>query len=274
MSRTKTNKKSRTKNLVDICVLTTNRFDMLRKCLKSIDALTFKDYSVHVLYNGSDKKERILNNDLVERYNSKVLEQLVGFPLGANAAIKMGTSPLVLFVSDDIELFPDALDVLVRRMDDASISLCGLKLMFPPSSSDPHRPAGRVQHIGHAMNLRGDIIHPLVGWDADNPKCCVSQDVISVTGATFILRRDLFNKVGGFNPVYGRGTFEDTDLALKFKQLGFRIFIDTNAKAYHYVGATAEKDRNLAPNLTMNSMIFKSAWAQSGLFEWNDWKFW
>jgi len=260
------------KSLVDVCVLTVgSRFDLLRKCLDSIDNQTFKDFNVFLFDNGSNVKEKLANIDLFNRYETRRSEQMVGFPKAANECIRMGKSPLVLFVTDDVELFPDTLDKLVKRMDDPSIGICGLKLLFP-KGNNRGRPSEKVQHIGHGMTVKGDIIHPLVGWDSDHPKCCVSRDVISVTGAVFMTRRNLFNKIGGFYEGYGKGTFEDVEYCFSCRELGHRVFIDTDAMGYHYTGATVEKLQIGYP-LQLNSMMFKSRWANRGMY-WSEWDMW
>jgi GT2 family glycosyltransferase len=184
----------------------------------------------------------------------------------------MGSSPLVLFVSDDIFLHEGTIDVLLKRMDDPSIGLCGLKLLFPTDDTDPNRPAGKVQHVGHAINLRGEVVHPLIGWSANNPKCCVSRDVIAVTGACFIVRRKVFQAAGGFNDIYGRGYFEDIDLAFTIKSMGHRVFIDADAIATHGVAMTyiARKD-DPKPDLNKNFGIFLQRW--QGKQIWDEWKY-
>lgn len=273
MTRTKSKKRAIKQSLVDVCVLTAGRFDLLRKCLQSIEEQTFKDYVVHILDNGSSIDEKTSNLSLFQNYDTKRLEQNTGYPHGANELIRMGKAPLVLMITDDVVLKPNTLDVLVRRMDDSMVGMCGLKLLFPENSANPGRPAGRVQHIGHAFNIKGDVIHPLVGWNADNPKCCVSRDVQSVTGAVFMIRRNIFNKVGGFFEGYGLGTYEDVELSFAVRALGHRVFIDTDAVAYHHVGATAEKLQVGFP-LNMNSMIFKARWANTGFMQWDDFMFW
>ena len=184
----------------------------------------------------------------------------------------MGTAPLILFLSDDVELKPDVLDIMVSHMKDETIGILGAKLIFPRNSSHANRPAGKVQHIGLAMNINGDIVHPLVGWSPDNPKCCVTREVIGVTGACFMVRRDLFKKVGGFYAGYGLGTFEDIDMCMSVRRLEKKVVVNTDAVGYHYTGATAEKKQRAFP-LQQNSLIFKARWAQSGLFQWNDYKF-
>lgn len=280
------NKQPATKVEIDVAVLTAGRFDLLAKCLDSIyREAQLIPLNIHILDNGSDAKERQLHPELfiyqkdkdplgnVKDFQVKRMATNLGFPAGANENARMGKSPLIMFISDDIELIPGAIEKVVRRFDDKTIGIVGMKLMFPPTSTDKIRPAGKTQHCGLAINVRGDIIHPLVGWSATHPKTCVSQDVWGVTGACFSIRRDLFNKLGGWDRVYGKGTFEDSDLCMKVRQSGSRVFLDAEAQGYHYVGATAEKRQEPFP-LQQNKQIFMSRWQNSGLVYWTEYAFW
>jgi len=145
-------------------------------------------------------------------------------------------------------------------MDNPEIGLCGLKLIFPQDSTDPGRPAGRVQHIGHGIDVRGEVTHPLMGWLPENPKCCVSREVQSVTGAVFMVRRSVFIKAGGFFEGYGKGYFEDVDLNLTIQSLptgqgsNYKIWLNAEATATHWTGATFIKKNEPVP-MEVNRII-------------------
>ena len=225
--------------------------------------------STYVLKNGCPSAYR----GLLENYPAKVLtsNENTYFPRGANKVIRAGTSTLVMFVTDDIILHDGTLEKLVRRMDDPTIGLCGLKLIFPEDSSDPGRPAGKVQHIGHGVDIRGEIVHPLIGWSPEHPKCNVSRDVASVTGGAFIVRRKVFNQVGGFFEGYGVGYWEDVDLCFGVRELGYRVFIDTEATATHYVGSSYSKSKIKVP-IEQNKAILRQR--KGKLFVHDSWTFW
>jgi hypothetical protein len=72
------------------------------------------------------------------------------------------------------------------------------------------------------------------------------------------------------NGFVSHNTYEDVSLCLTLRQLGSRIFIDTDAIGYHHVGATAQSKKRPFP-LLMNSIIFKSKW--SHMFRWDEWEF-
>lgn len=260
------------KPLVDVVITTAGRFDCLRDCLAALDAQEVL-HSTILIDIASPAEERISNSDLFEDRQSKRLQENVGFPRGANEGARMGSAPLILFLGDDVTLQEGALDAMVRRLDDQSIGVCGAKLTFPPNSTSPIRPAGKVQHVGLALNIRGEIIHPLVGWSPDNPRTCNSREVLATTGACFMIRRSLFNKIGGFDTVFGLGTFEDVDMCFKVRQLGFRIFVETEAQAFHYTGASAEKKGAGFP-LQNNALIFKSRWGGTPFMLWDEHTYW
>lgn len=256
---------------VDVVVTTAGRFDCLKDCLNALENQI--DHNLFIIDNASDAEQRIQNQEIFEGVSSKRLQQNIGFPAAANEGARMGSAPLILFLSDDVVLFEGTLERMVKRMDEPSIGVVGAKLLFPPTSTSPIRPAGQVQHVGLSVNIRGEVIHPLVGWNPDNPKTQKSRDVFAVTGACYMIRRPLFSRAGGFNAKYGKGTFEDCHLSCDVRKMGFRVFIDTDCQAYHYVGATAEK-RNEGFPLQNNGMLFKAEWMPQGYMVWDEHLFW
>jgi len=259
-------------NILDIAVLTAGRVDLFEKC---IDALLFEmrpEYKIHVCNNGHPSKEyeevykKLPVGSVVKRQNKDD-----GFGAGANIAIKSGSAPLVLFITDDVFIHPGSIEKLLETMKVPDIGMCGYKFLFPEDSEDPNRPAGRVQHVGMASNIRGEMVHPLIGWHSENPKCNISRDVAAVTGASFMIRRSAYQRAGGFNPIYGKGYYEDVDLCLTIRSQGSRIYINTEATATHGVGQTFKNEKTPAP-IQQNLQIFRSRWLNR--LEWSDWNMW
>lgn len=279
-------KQSSSSTQIDVVITFTNRFDCLAKCLDAVyQEAQLIPLNIYIVDNASPADERQKGNELfvyhpekdlqhnVKEFRVKRLPQQGGFPFVANEGAKMGRSPIIMFLSDDVELHPGTVEKIVNDFNDPSVGVVGTKLIFPPTSTDRNRPAGKVQHVGLAMNIRGMPVHPLVGWSPEHPKTRITRDAWAVTGACFTIRRDAFQRTGGFGLEYGRGTFEDCDLCLKVRQLGLRIILDANATAYHYVGATAEKLQQPFP-LQNNLQIFQGKWGQSGLLVYDEWLYW
>lgn len=272
--------------IIDIVMATAGRFDMLEK---AIDAV-YREAQAHsinfiLIDNGSPMQEKVINQRLFTyqpqkdeqgnvHFITKRLPENMGFVIANNDGAAMGSAPLIMFLSDDVEMQTGTLDRVIRDFDVADVGVVGIKLLFPLNSTSPIRPAGRVQHIGIALNIHADPIHPLVGWPADDPKCCITrEDAFGVTGACFSIRRSLFQRFGGFDVAYGKGTYEDMDLCMKVKQSGNRVKMDAEALAYHYVGATFEK-RNEPANLPQNNAVWKTRWMNSGILKWDEYLYW
>lgn len=272
--------------MIDVVIGTAGRFDMLAKCLNSVYREAHDNaLNVILIDNGSPMQEKVLNQHLFAyspekdsqgniSWNTKRLPENLGFIQAANEGARMGKAPLIMFLSDDVELQPGVIDRVLRDFDDLQTGIVGIKLIFPPDSTSGIRPAGRVQHIGVALNIHADPIHPLIGWPSDHPKARITRDdVFAVTGACLTIRRPLFTKVGGWNTMYGKGTYEDIDLCNRIHQLGLKVKLDAEAIAYHYAGATAEK-RNESFALGENNARWKTAWMNSGLLIWDEHKYW
>lgn len=288
MARNKPRKKAKPMEpIIDIVMATAGRFDMLEK---SVDAMyrEAQQNPVHFILidNGSAMQEKVINQHLFAyspnkdgtgnvTWTTKRLPENLGYPSSANEGAMLGHAPLIMFLSDDVILAPGTLDKIIRDMDDPQVGIVGIKLVFPSDSVSPIRPAGKVQHVGVALNIHADPIHPLIGWDADHPKCCITREnAFAVTGACFTIRRNLFEKAGGFNAaLYGKGTYEDMDMCMRVRAMGFRVKMDAQAQATHYAGATMEK-RNEPFPLSENNAKWKTTWMNSGLLTWTEYEYW
>lgn len=251
---------------VDVVIVTGGRWDFLKLCLEALEKQTVP-VNILLLDNASEAEERIQNQALFEDMTTKRLQQPLGFPAANNEAVRMGSAPIILFLNDDCVLTETAVEKMMETMKNDSVGVCGAKLLFPLSSTSNIRPAGKVQHVGMALNIRGDVIHPLVGWSSENPKCNVSRDVFCVTGACLMTRRTLYNQIGGFDPSYNAGTFEDAQYCLQVRSLGKRVFVNCEAVGSHYTGATGEK-KNTAYPIQMNGLTFKSRFLNTPWMQW------
>jgi GT2 family glycosyltransferase len=247
------------------------KMSIFEKCIEAIKSeLPTVPARLIVFQNGIVPKENVIEQgrilaNLPPMSRQVSCNQRYGFAGGANRAIRSGHAPLVMFLHDDVILKPGCLDALVRRMDDIKIGICGIKTLFPLDSNESG-PAGTVQHVGHGISIRGSITHPFLGWSADNPKCCVSREVASVCGGFMMVRRRVFEQAGGFFEGYGIGYFEDVDLCFTIARNGHKVYIDTDAQAWHYVGSSMKLVER--PPLQFNEMILHTR--HSNDFRWSE----
>lgn len=198
-------------------------------------------------------------------------DENAGYPMACNTAVGQGRSPLICIVSADTNLQPGALNEIVKEFDNPEVGVVGIKLLFPENDS-PHGNPGTVQHAGHAFNVAGQIHHIFIGWSSDHPKVNIRREMNSVTGAVFATRRNIFEPSGGFDPVYGKGTYEDVDYCFKVRAGGKKVVYTPRAVAYHKVGGSIVDGANKESfNLTINEQIFKGRWLR--FMAWDEWRY-
>jgi GT2 family glycosyltransferase len=257
------------KTLVDVVIPVHRRIDLLEKCLKSIpDAMGGISYRVIIVDNNTPQEEkRELYPSLIEDNQITVIQlgQNSGFPSACNLGVRKGKSPLIFLLNSDVILDPGSLMELVLTMDDPSIGVAGMKLVFPEDVGErlnPQiRPARKIQHVGLASNIRGEFIHAYVGWSEDHPKPNNVRDMYAVTGAALMTRRVIWKRANGLFEEYKQGGYEDVDYCLTVRDMGFNVVVNPKASGVHYTGATAEYYQMPHP-LMMNRMLFMSRWGE------------
>jgi GT2 family glycosyltransferase len=86
---------------------------------------------------------------------------------------------------------------------------------------------GAIQHAGMAFRWRGDLglwvnHHPSRGLSPAHDPHERATEVDAVTGACLAMRREVFERVGGWDSGYLVGDFEDSDLCLRLRERGLR----------------------------------------------------
>ena len=180
----------------------------------------------------------------------------MGFPQTVNDGAALGSSKYILVLNSDVILQDGALDILhTQLVNNDDIGITFPKLLFFPNSSDPGRPGGKVQHAGIVFDIQGRPYHIYNGWNANHPMVNVVRDMNAMTGACFLIRRNLWKEIGGFDPIYERGTWEDIELSLRVRQMNYKIRFLPQSVGFHYTGMSAEKSGGFP--LNRNAGIFK-----------------
>jgi GT2 family glycosyltransferase len=159
-----------------------------------------------------------------------VMERNAGFSGASNAGAAIARAPvLVFFNSDVVPVAEGWLRTLRRRVEgNRPAAVCGPKLLFGD---------GSIQHAGmyFARNAAGRWLnhHFHKGMPRRLPQAEVERPVPAVTGACLVIRRKVFEAVGGFGRDYVIGDYEDSDLCLKVRESGHEIVYVPQAELYH-----------------------------------------
>ena len=190
--------------------------------------------------------------------------------MACNLAARKGRNKYIFLLNSDVILEPDSGDVMVSYLEnDDELGVVGMKLLFPqeiPYEDSRIRPTGKVQHYGISFDITARPQHIFVGWSPENPKVNVPIEPPAVTGAAFMTRRSIWNKVKGLETSYGMGTYEDVDYCFSVRREGYKVMVFPDAVATHYTGASQTKE-NTFP-LEINRNLFYNRW--QGKIEWSD----
>ena len=259
--------------VVDICIPSYNRPDLLQQCIEKIESTTSIDYKLTVIDDCSpDKGVQQYISTLNSKVNKLRNHQNQGFPKTVNKAVRSTYNDYICILNSDTLPMPGWLEVLVDVLEqDKKVGIVGPLLLFHPNS--PNGIGGAVQHAGIVFNVNKMPIHRFLNWPADHPKVQKYNDELqAVTGACMLIRRKVWNEIGGFAEVYGAGTFEDCEFTIKSKWLAYKVAYTPDAMLYHWVGASAIEHPSGGYPIQQN--YYKWLERCGGSVIMDDWKWW
>lgn len=248
---------------VDIITTTYRNVDKLKICLESVTENTkYVDYKWYVWANDPDEEVKkaihdamfiddILFNDRIEPIFND--DNDGSFSSNNNEAASEGDSKYILFMNDDVEPLNESwLMSMVQILDtDPKAGTVGSLLMYPDKKL--------VQHCGVMFDQRTNGLPFHIFYRQPfNKFMQISRYYQAVTAACMLVRREDFEKLGGFNQdfIYG---YEDTDLCLRLKhELGKNSIYCAQAQLVHHEGISGKFKEH--PNLKGNIKLFRDKW--------------
>ena len=153
-----------------------------------------------------------------------------------NQAALRATGEYLLFLNDDMEITqPDWLDALLEHAQRPEVGIVGPLLLYPDR---------RIQHAGIFLTMLGEARHAfrfLAEDDAGYFGLAASQrNVIAVTGACILVRRTVFDRLGGFDEAH-EIINNDLDFGLRVHAAGLLIvYTPHSAVIHHELASRAE----------------------------------
>lgn len=209
--------------LVSIVVPTRNQLPMLRRCVESLLEMTrYPNYELLIVDNRSDEADARAWLDGVATLDEarvRVLSWPQPFNFSAinnMAAREARGDVLVLLNNDTAVLDPGWLDAMLNHALRPEVGAVGAKLLYPD---------GRVQHGGVVLGLRGPADHAFAGEPSDAAgsmlRLSVDQNYSAVTAACLMIRREVWDAVGGMDEQAFAVSYNDVDLCLKIGAAGW-----------------------------------------------------
>jgi GT2 family glycosyltransferase len=130
-----------------------------------------------------------------------------------------------LLCHDDVALFPDTVHLLVEEAFRSNAGVVAPKVV---SWDDPER----LIHVGMAVDKGGSVVERVHSYEIDHGQHDAVRDVFVAPGGATLVRADLFDELGGFDPaIVAMG--EDLDLCWRAQVVGARIIVAPDARVRH-----------------------------------------
>jgi ADP-heptose:LPS heptosyltransferase/GT2 family glycosyltransferase len=152
-----------------------------------------------------------------------------------NRGVEAASGDYLLFLNDDIEVMqPDWLDALLEHAQRPEVAVVGPQLLYPD---------GKVQHAGMFLATRGIARHAFRFAAADEPGyfglALTQRNVIAVTGACMLMRRHIYQALGGFEEAH-EIINNDLDFCLRAHRAGKLIVYTPHASLVHHEAASRD----------------------------------
>ncbi len=246
---------------VAVVIPTRDQADLLAACIESIERYANRaEIELVVVDNGSTTEDaRALLRGVAARPGATVIPWHRPFNWSAvnNAAARASSADHLLFLNNDVEARHDGwLDRMVGLARRPGVALVGAQLLYPD---------GAIQHYGVVIGMTGFAGHLLQGCRPDAPTRCGPADVdrncSSVTGACMLVRRDVFERLGGFDERFVL-CGSDVSLGLAALGAGMRSVVTAGARLVHHEART--RGSAIPPSDFRRSFEVYEPWLRGG----------
>lgn len=249
--------------MISIIIVNWNSGGLLKNVMDSILSYhsNLVDKVVVVDNNSTDES---LSNILECECNNFKLDiirnnQNNGFSKACNQGAEICNSKYLLFLNPDTSLYSDTLLSVYQFMNDkknSEVGICGIQLVDENGVIQrscrkfPNVISMLIYNLGlYKLQLLRKYSYTMTDWEHDK-----NRVVEQVIGAFFFIRRDLFEKLKGFDEqffVY----FEELDLSYRVAQLNYKSYYLVDSCAFHKGGGTSEQVKAIRLFYSLRSRI-------------------
>jgi len=237
---------------VFIIILNWNGFKDTKECINSLLKITYKNYHIVIVDNGSDSNEIDELSNYANVISIVRSDVNLGFTGGNNLGIKYSLSKgaeFILLLNNDTTVEPDFLEPLIQinnLRENAGISAPQINYFCEPKKIWTY--GGSISKLRSSGFAYSDEFE--VKSDPDIKK------VDFVSGCCMLIKRDVFETIGLFDEKFFL-YIEDTDFCYRTKEAGYNIFVTNQSKIYHKVGSsTSEKLKQLPLYYTTRNRLY------------------
>lgn len=239
---------------VSIIVPAYNQWEFTYNCINQIiDNTTDVSYEVILADDVSSDETKEAERYVVNLRVSRNVKNL-GFVRNCNEAAKLCRGQYILFLNNDTSVQSGWLMPLVKLLEeDASIGMVGSKLVYGN---------GKLQEAG------GIFWKDASAWNYGHcdkigkPDYNYVKEVDYISGASIMIRKSLWEQIGGFDERYVPAYCEDSDLAFEVRKAGYKVVYQPKSVVVHFEGISNGKDlkKGVKKYQVVNAQKFYDKW--------------
>ncbi len=229
--------------LISIIIPTRDQFPILRDCIEGlIEHTAYANYELLVVDNcsvDSDANEFLTKLASMKLDRVRVLRWPKAFNFAAinNFAVEQARGDVLLFLNNDIQFSSrtrsDWLERLLRLVLRPEVGMAGPRLNLLD---------GRVDQCGQVLGLDNCVGLAFRGENSSKQgymyRLVVQQNVSALSASCLMMRREVFEELGGFDAQNFPIFYADTDLCMKATQAGYLLALEPDVGLFHMGGAT------------------------------------
>ncbi|MDR7194156.1 glycosyltransferase family 2 protein [Luteimonas terrae] len=249
---------------VSLLIPTRDRVDLLRQCVDSILQRTaYRNYEIVIVDNGSVEPDTLdYFKRITRQSNVRVLAYDAPFNYSKinNFGAEHSEGEIIGLLNNDVEVIsPHWLTEMVSHANRIEIGVVGAMLYYPNDT---------IQHAGVVLGIGGVAGHSYVGmprgYPGDKHRAGLVQSVSAVTAACALVRRSVFEEVGGLDEELVVA-FNDVDFCIRVREAGYRNLWTPFAELYHHESATRgyENTHEKIERFKREERFMKSRWGRA-----------
>jgi len=250
---------------VSVVIPNRDHAEDLTRCISSIvERSTYDNYEIIVIENNSSKEETFACYQKIQENPAvRVITYKGEFNYSRinNFGVAQAEGEYVLLLNNDTSVItPDWIEELLMYAQRKDVGAVGAKLYYEDRT---------IQHAGVVLGLgmHGTAGHSHYRVSSQNlgymGRLCYAQNVMAVTGACLMMRKTLYEELGGLDETFAVA-LNDVDLCIRAWQSGRVNVFTPFAELYHYESASRGTDlegKN-AERYEKESALFRERWKE------------
>ena len=223
--------------LVSIIIPNKDEKDTLKKCIESIQKKsTYRNFEIIIVENNSKTVEIFDYYKEIDGRNSVHVvywDREFNYSAINNFGVSYAKGDYLVCLNNDMEIISaDWIEELLGHCQRAGTGIVGARQYYPDDT---------IQHAGIIIGIGGIAGSVFVGQKRTHTgymhREALQQDLSAVTAACMMVRRSLFEQLGGFTEQLAVA-FNDVDFCLRAREIGYLVVYDPYVELYHYESKT------------------------------------